>query len=88
MPKITVQIDDEIIERDMTPEEIAEAAEYEAGAHQRAVDAVTDARRQAYQLESDPIYFQAQRGETYTLEDWKAKVSEIDERFPYPVKSK
>ena len=74
----------EIIERPMTPEEIEERAIWEAGQHQRDIEAVNELRRNAYQLESDPIYFQAQRGDTYTLEDWKAKVSEIDERFPYP----
>lgn len=74
----------EIIERPMTPEEKKEREEWEAGAYQREYDAVTVSRRNAYQLESDPIYFQAQRGETYTLDDWKAKVAEIDARYPYP----
>jgi len=74
----------EIIERPMTPEEIEEAAIYNAAAHQRAVEDVNLQRRNAYQIESDPIYFQAQRGDTYTLDDWKAKIAEIDERFPYP----
>lgn len=78
----------EIIEKELTPEEEAERAEYEAGQHQRDIDAVTEQRRAAYQLESDPIYFQAQRGETYTLDDWKAKVAEINERYPYPVAPK
>lgn len=78
----------EIIERPMTPEEKAERAEYEAGAYDRAVAEVNNQRRIAYQAESDPIYFQAQRGDTYTLEDWKAKIAEIDERYPYPVKAK
>lgn len=74
----------EIIERPMTPEEIEERAIWEAGQHQRDIDAVNELRRTAYQLESDPIYFQAQREDTYTLDDWKAKVAEIDARFPYP----
>lgn len=74
-----------IIERELTPEEIAEISEWEAGQHQRDIDSVTEARRQAYQVESDPIFFQAQRGDTYTLEDWKAKVAEIDARYPYPT---
>ena len=74
----------EIIYRELTPEEIEERAIWEAGQHDRDVQAVNEARRSAYQLESDPIYFQAQRGDTYTLEDWKAKVAEIDARFPYP----
>lgn len=78
----------EIITRKPTPEEEAERAEYEAGQHQRDIDAVTEMRRYAYQLESDPIYFQAQREETYTLDDWKAKVAEINDRYPYPVAPK
>ena len=52
------------------------------------MDAVTEQRRSAYQLESDPIFFQYQRGETYTLEDWKAKIAEIDARYPYPTAPK
>lgn len=78
----------EIIERPMTPEEIEERAIWEAGQHQRDIDAVTELRRFAYQQESDPIYFQAQRGDTYTLEDWKAKIAEIDARYPYPTAPK
>lgn len=78
----------EIIERPLTPEEKAERAAWISGEYDRAVAEVNETRRQAYQLESDPIYFQAQRGDTYTLEDWKAKVAEIDARYPYPVKAK
>ena len=77
-----------IIERKQTAEEKAEQEAYAAGEYDRAVELVNEQRRSAYQIESDPIYFQAQRGDTYTLDDWKAKVAEIDERFPYPVKGK
>lgn len=76
----------EIIEREPTAEEKAEAAAWLAGEYDRAVQFVNSQRMSAYQLESDPIYFQAQRGDTYTLEDWKAKVEEINKRYPYPVK--
>ena len=34
----------------------------------------------AFQQESDPIFFKAQRGEA-TMEDWAAKVEEINQRF-------
>lgn len=78
----------DIIERELTEEEIAERALWEAGQHERDIAFVNEQRRGAYQLESDPIFFQAQRGDTYTLEDWKAKIAEIDARFPYPVASK
>lgn len=74
----------EIIERPMTPEEIEEAAIWNAGQHQRDIDAINDQRRSAYQLESDPIFFQWQRGDSYTEQDWKDKIAEIDARFPYP----
>lgn len=43
-----------------------------------------DARRAAYQLEADPLFFMAQRGEA-TLAEWQAKVTEIKARFPYPA---
>ena len=47
---------------------------------------VSALRRLAYQLESDPIFFQVERGEgSYTKQDWINKVAEIDERYPYPV---
>lgn len=41
-------------------------------------------RRAAYQVEADPLFFMAQRGEA-TIEDWQAKVAEIKARFPYPT---
>lgn len=41
------------------------------------------ARRAAYVVEADPIFFMAQRGEA-TLAEWEAKVAEIKARFPYP----
>lgn len=75
----------EIIERKLTKEEIAERAEWAAGQKQRDIDAVNEARRAAYQLESDPIFFQVQRGEgNYTNQDWLDKVDEINARYPYP----
>lgn len=47
------------------------------------VDIVKVQRQFAYQAESDPIFFKAQRGEA-TLEEWTNKVEEIKLRFPYP----
>ena len=38
-------------------------------------------RAEAYRLESDPIFFQWQRG-TKTKQDWLDKVSEINQRYP------
>lgn len=41
----------------------------------------TELRRLAYQTESDPLFFKAQRGEA-TLQDWLDKVAEIKTRYP------
>ena len=41
------------------------------------------ARAAAYRNESDPLFFQAQRGEA-TNQDWLDKIAEIQARFPYP----
>jgi len=73
----------EIITRELTPEEIAERAEWEAGQYQRDYDAVTEARRQAYQTESDPIFFQYQRGEK-TEQEWLDAIATVNAANPYP----
>lgn len=78
----------EVIIGELTPEQEAERAEWEAGQYQRDIDEVNSLRLYAYQTESDPIYFQAQREDTYTLDDWKAKVAEINDRYPYPAPPK
>lgn len=41
------------------------------------------ARADAYREEADPLFFRAQRGEA-ELSDWKNKVQEIRDRYPYP----
>jgi hypothetical protein len=41
-------------------------------------------RAAAYRDESDPLFFQSQRG-TATVDDWLAKVAEIRARYPDPV---
>lgn len=41
------------------------------------------AREKAYREESDPIFFQVQRGKA-TQQDWLDKIAEIEARFPYP----
>ena len=50
----------------------------------RSKEEQEEARRAAYILEADPLFFMAQRGEG-TLDDWTAKVAEIKARFPYPA---
>lgn len=38
-----------------------------------------------YRAESDPLFFEAQRGEDgVTIADWEAKVAEIKAALPYP----
>ena len=48
------------------------------------VEAVNAQRLTAYQTESDPIFFEYQRGEN-TEEAWKAKIAEIQARYPFPT---
>ncbi len=76
----------EIIERPQTPEEKAEQEAYAAGAYDRAKAEVNEQRRSAYQLESDPIFFQYQRGEK-TEQEWLDAVQAVNDANPYPVKS-
>jgi hypothetical protein len=53
--------------------------------YDNTVQQVNAQRLSAYQNESDPIFFEYQRGEA-TEQAWKDKVTEIQERYPYPVK--
>ena len=75
----------EIIYRKLTEEEIAEREEYAAGAYDREYAQVQQQRQAAYVQEADPLrdYYLRDEG---TKEAWLDKVSEIRERFPYPVK--
>lgn len=49
--------------------------------NQQTTAANKRARSIAYQKESDPLFFKAQRGEV-TMEEWLAKVEEIKARYP------
>ena len=69
----------------LTPEEISQvqlqaeqAAQLEA---QWKIDNAAQLRQVAYQNESDPVFFKAQRGEA-TMQEWQDKVAEIKARFP------
>lgn len=44
-------------------------------------------RRNAYRDESDPLFFDYQRGEK-TKEEWMAKIAEIKSRYPKPSATK
>lgn len=60
----------------------AEEAAWAAGAKDRHNAAMKQARETAYKIESDPLFFKAQRGEA-TTQEWQTKVAEIKARFPY-----
>jgi hypothetical protein len=53
------------------------------GAYLRELAFVNSQRLSAYQNESDPIFFEFQRGEN-TEAAWKDKIAEIQARFPFP----
>lgn len=75
----------EIIERESTPEEIAEREAWEATEHERNVADITAARHAAYTAPggSDAIFMKYQRDEA-TKEEWLAAKAAIDEANPYP----
>ena len=49
-----------------------------------AYEAVQKARQAAYQAESDPIFFDFQRGEA-SEQDWLDAVQAVKDAHPYPV---
>ena len=77
----------EIIQTPLTPEQIAEREAWEAGAYDRAVEEVKQARHSAYTAAggSDAIYLKYQRGEA-TEKEWLDAVQAINDAHPYPVK--
>lgn len=50
------------------------------------IERLSDLRKRAYQEESDPLFFEYQRGDIEKSE-WIAKVEEIKARFPFPAYS-
>ena len=51
----------------------------------RDLEAVQAQRAARYRVETDPLFFKAQRGEDgVTLEDWQAAVDAIRADLPYP----
>lgn len=75
----------EIIKKELTPEEEADRKAWAEGAYARQLAEVKALRLYAYQTESDPIFFEWQRGEN-TEEAWKDKLAEIQARYPNPEK--
>jgi hypothetical protein len=50
------------------------------------VERIGGLRKEAYREESDPLFFEYQRGDV-EKEKWLAKVQEIKERYPLPASS-
>lgn len=69
----------------LTEEQLAEQAVWEAGQHQRDIDAVSLQRHAAYTAPggSDAIFMKYQRDEA-TKEEWLAAKAAIDDALPYP----
>lgn len=74
-----------IIERQMTPEEMAEREAWEATWFEREFALVEEARLQGYQRTADPIMAQWLRGEK-TEQEWLDAVQAVKDANPYPVK--
>ena len=80
----------EIIDREPTPEELAEREAWEAGAYDREVEAVKQARHAAYIAPdgSDALFMKYQRAEDgITKQAWLDRVAEINAAHPDPVKA-
>ena len=77
----------EIIEKDLTAEEIAEREAWEApeAIYEREYKEVQAQRQAAYRDEADYLFFYAERGKGQK-QAWIDKVAEIDARLPYPEK--
>jgi hypothetical protein len=84
MKTIINAITGEVTTVELTAEEIAEREAYASDVLPGEIRKGIEANRaSAYRLESDPLFFKAQRGEA-TTDEWTAKVAEIKARFPYP----
>ena len=85
MNKITVQIDDEVIVRDMTSEEIAKRDAELAAEPLRQREIVRVARLRGYQELADPLFFKWQAGQG-TEQEWLDARKQVDDDNPYPAK--
>jgi hypothetical protein len=72
------------IEREPTPEEIAERTTSPAELLAEEQAEAERNRHAAYIAESDPLFFEWQRGDG-TEQAWRDKVAEIKVRYPYPT---
>lgn len=77
----------EIIERELTEEEVAEQAAWEASLYERKVQAVKESRHAAYIAPdgSDALFMKYQRQEDgVTKQAWLDRIAEINAAYPYP----
>ncbi len=51
--------------------------------HEQQVKVVESQRKAAYTTESDPVFFQYQRGDA-TEQEWLDAVQAVKDRYPYP----
>lgn len=72
------------IEREPTPEEIAERTTSPAELLAEEQAEAERNRHAAYVAESDPLFFEWQRGDG-TEQAWRDKIAEIQARYPYPT---
>jgi hypothetical protein len=70
----------EIIERQPNQDELDEIEKQKLILLEELPKQIEMQRKVAYQNESDPLFFKAQRGEI-SLSDWLAKVEEIKQRY-------
>jgi hypothetical protein len=59
-------------------------AQWEAVEFEIEVERIESLRKAAYREESDPIFFDYQRGEA-TEDEWLDAIQDIKDRYPYPV---
>lgn len=72
-----------VIIEPLTKEQLEERKVWAEEQFQRNYDAVTEIRRYEYNIKSDPIFFQYQRGEK-TEQEWLDAVKAVNEANPYP----
>lgn len=72
-----------IIERPLTKEEKAERAKWAKEQQAKDIELAKFQRLQGYQLISDPIFMQWQRG-LKTEQDWLDAVAQVEANYPIP----
>lgn len=73
----------ETVERELTAQEVEGFQRSTEEIKAEETEKVNVARRGAFQIEADPLFFGWQRGEN-SEQAWLDKVAEIRDRHPYP----